>query len=121
MEDWGQLISFDPSVVLEPTSIDELKDMLEKVHRGELGDGRVRVPGSLHSCAKIVVSDALLDISGLPKTIEVDADGSGVVASANVTFHEFLAAVGQHGKSITATGGTDAQRLAGLISTDTAG
>src|SRR5436305_11197926 len=121
MEDWGQLISFDPGLVLRPASIDELKDMLEKVHRGELGNGRVRVPGSLHSCSKIVVSDTLIDVSALPKAIEFDADDAGVVATANVSLHEFLAAVGQHGKSITATGGTDAQRLAGLISTDTAG
>ena len=121
MEDWGQLISFDPSLVLRPASIDELKDMLERVHRGELAGGRVRVPGSLHSCAEIVVSDALIDVSGLPKAIEFDADDAGVVATANVSLHEFLAALGQRGKSITATGGTDAQALAGLISTDTAG
>jgi hypothetical protein len=121
MEDWGQLISFDPGLVLRPASIDELKDMLEKVHRGELGNGRVRVPGSLHSCSKIVVSDTLIDVSALPKAIEFDADDAGVVATANVSLHEFLAALGQRGKSITATGGTDAQALAGLISTDTAG
>jgi FAD/FMN-containing dehydrogenase len=121
MEDWGQLITFDPGLVLQPTSIDELKDTLEKVHRGELAGGRVRVPGSLHSCAKIVVADALIDVSALPKSIEFDADDAGVVATANVSLHEFLAALGQRGKSITATGGTDAQALAGLISTDTAG
>ena len=47
--------------------------MLEQVHRGEAGGGRVRVPGSLHSCAEIVVSDALLDISAMPKAIEFEA------------------------------------------------
>src|SRR5437764_975676 len=72
MEDWGQLISFDPGLVLRPSSMDELKDMLEKVHRGELGNGRVRVPGSLHSCSKIVVSATLIDVSALPNAIELD-------------------------------------------------
>ena len=119
LEDWGQLISFRPDV-LRPAGIDELKDTLERVHRGELGNGAVRVPGSLHSCSKIVVSDTLLDTSGLPKAIEFDAGDGAVEASANVTLHEFLAELGRRGKSVTATGGTDHQTLAGLISTGTA-
>jgi FAD/FMN-containing dehydrogenase len=120
MEDWGRLISFRPDLVLRPASIDELAGMLERISRGELGGGRVRVPGSLHSCSEIVVSDAILDISTLPKTIEFEAGDDAVTASANVTLHEFLAELGRRGKSVTATGGTDHQTLAGLISTGTA-
>jgi D-arabinono-1,4-lactone oxidase/FAD binding domain len=120
MEDWACLISFDPGLVLRPASIDELKGTLERIHRGEVGNGTVRVPGSLHSCSEIVVSDAILDTSGLPKSIELDAGGGAVEATANVSLHEFLAELGRHGKSVTATGGTDHQTLAGLISTGTA-
>jgi len=120
MEDWGKVISFRPDLVLRPTSMDELKATLERIHRGELGSGRVRVPGSLHSCSEIVVSDAILDTSALPKTIDFEAGNTAVVASANVTLHDFLAELGRRGKSVTATGGTDHQTLAGLISTDTA-
>lgn len=120
IEDWGQLISFEPGVVLRPASVDELKRLLEKVHLGELGKGRVRVPGSLHSCAKIVVADTLLDTSGLPKSMEFEDAGGAVVATANVTLHELLAEASVHGKSITATGGADMQTLAGVISTATA-
>jgi FAD/FMN-containing dehydrogenase len=120
MVDWGQLISFRPDLVLRPTSMEELKAMLERIHRGELGGGRVRVPGSLHSCSEIVVSDAILDTSALPKTIDFEAGNAAVIASANVTLHEFLAELGRRGKSVTATGGTDHQTLAGLISTGTA-
>ena len=120
LEDWAQLISFSPALTLRPTSIEELKAMLEKVDRGELGEGSLRVPGSLHSCAEIVVTDALLDTSGLPKEIVMDADRGGFVATANVRLHDLLAELGTHGKSLTATGGTDAQTLAGLISTGTA-
>jgi FAD/FMN-containing dehydrogenase len=120
LEDWARLISFTPELVLKPTSIDELKSMLEAVHRGDYAQKRVRVPGSLHSCSKIVVSDALLDISELPKTMDFDAGDTAVEASANVTLHEFLAELGRRGKSVTATGGTDHQTLAGLISTGTA-
>ncbi|HEX6713525.1 MAG TPA: FAD-binding protein [Thermoleophilaceae bacterium] len=120
LEDWAQLISFSPDLVLRPTSIDELASMLERIHAGDFEQRRVRVPGSLHSCSKIVVSDAILDISALPKTMDFDDDDGAVEASANVTLHEFLAELGRRGKSVTATGGTDHQTLAGLISTGTA-
>lgn len=117
LEDWGRMVAFTPDVVLRPTSIDELKTMLADAHAA---GRRVRVPGSLHSCAEIVVTDALLDTSGLPKEIVMDADRGGFVATANVRLHDLLAELGTHGKSLTATGGTDAQTLAGLISTGTA-
>jgi FAD/FMN-containing dehydrogenase len=117
MEDWGQLISFEPDRVLKPASVDELMSMLEHQH---WTGGPVRVPGSLHSCSQIVVSDTLIDISGLPKTIAMVDGDTAVEATANVSLHEFLAELGRHGKSVTATGGTDHQTLAGLISTGTA-
>jgi FAD/FMN-containing dehydrogenase len=120
LQDWGELIAFEPETVLAPTTIEELEETLERVHRGEIGKGRVRVPGSLHSCSEIVVSDVLLDISQLPKSIELENGNSEVTATANVSLHEFLAELGAHGKSVTATGGTDHQTLAGLISTGTA-
>jgi FAD/FMN-containing dehydrogenase len=120
MEDWGRVVSFEPNVVLRPASLDELKETLERVHRGEVANGRVRVPGSLHSCSEIVVSDAILDTSALPKAIDFEPDDSAVVATTNVSLHDFLAELGKRGKSVTATGGTDHQTLAGLISTGTA-
>jgi FAD/FMN-containing dehydrogenase len=56
----------------------------------------------------------------MPRAIDFDAGDGAVVATANVTLHEFLAALSRRGKSVTATGGTDHQTLAGLISTGTA-
>jgi FAD/FMN-containing dehydrogenase len=120
LRDWGQLISFSPGTVLRPTSVEELKRMLEQVHRGEIGNGRVRVPGSLHSCSEIAVAEAVVDVSALPKSIEFEGGDAAVTATANFTLHEFLAELGKRGKSVTATGGTDHQTLAGLISTGTA-
>lgn len=117
MTDWAELISFRPDLVLRPRSLEELKAALEQVHARQ---GRVRVPGSMHSCSEIVVADAILDSSGLPKAIEFDDGDAAVEASANVSLHDFLAALGRRGKSVTATGGTDHQTLAGLISTGTA-
>jgi FAD/FMN-containing dehydrogenase len=120
LRDWGELISFSPGTVLRPTSVEELKRMLESVHRGEIGNGRVRAPGSLHSCSEIAVGEAVVDVSALPKSIEFESGDGAVTATANFTLHEFLAELGRRGKSVTATGGTDHQTLAGLISTGTA-
>jgi hypothetical protein len=111
------MVAFTPEVVLKPTTVEELKAMLASAH----AEGRrVRVPGSLHSCAEIVVTDALLDTSGMPREIVMDPDLGGFVATANVRLHDLLAELSTHGKSLTATGGTDHQTLAGLISTGTA-
>jgi FAD/FMN-containing dehydrogenase len=120
IEDWGELVSFQPDLVLRPSSVEELKGMLERVHRGEIGNGRVRVLGSLHSCSEIVVAETILDVSGLPKSMDFEAGDGAVTATANVTLDEFLAELGRRGKSVTATGGTNHQTLAGLISTGTA-
>jgi FAD/FMN-containing dehydrogenase len=120
IEDWGQIVSFRPGTVLRPRSVDELKAMLEGIDGGEVGRRPVRVPGALHSCSPIVVCDTIMDVSGLPKAIDIPAGAGAVVASANVTLHEFLAALARRRRSLTATGGTDHQTLAGLISTGTA-
>ncbi|MEA2310343.1 MAG: hypothetical protein QOE28_311 [Solirubrobacteraceae bacterium] len=120
MRDWAQLISFRPDLVLRPSSIDELKGMLERVHRGEIGDGSLRVLGSLHSCSEIAVAGTVLDVSGLPTSMAFAPGDTAVAASANLTVHEFLAELSRRGRSLTATGGTDHQTLAGLISTATA-
>jgi len=120
LHDWGELISFSPATVLRPTSVDELKLMLEQVHRGEIGNGRVRVPGSLHSCSEIAVGETIVDIAALPRSIEFEEGDATVTVTANYSLHEFLFELSERGKSVTATGGTDHQTLAGLISTGTA-
>ena len=79
-----------------------------------------RVLGSLHSCSDICMSDAIIDVSDLPRTIEFNADYSKITVLANWHFRNFLLALREHGKSISATGGTDEQTLAGIISTNTA-
>ena len=120
IEDWAHLVSFQPRLYYRPQSLEELKHYLLAIQQGRLGPVSVRVLGGLHSCSDICVSDAILDVSDLPKTLEFSPDLSSVTVSANWHFHEFLEALAEKGKSITATGGTDEQTLAGIISTNTA-
>ena len=118
--DWARLVSFQPQLYFRPQSLEELKGFLVALQGGAFTQRSLRVLGGLHSCAEICVSDVVLDVCDLPKTLEFNADHSIVTVSANWHFHEFLLALSQEGKSITATGGTDEQTLAGIISTNTA-
>ncbi len=119
-EDWAKLISFRPRLYFKPQNIEELKGFLLSIYQGPFAGMIPRVLGSMHSCSNICVSDATLDVSDLPQTMEFSSDNSSVIVSANWHFHDFLLALSQRGKSISATGGTDEQTLAGIISTNTA-
>ncbi len=118
--DWARFISFSPQLYFRPQNLDELKSFLMVLQGATLGQKVVRVLGGLHSCSDICVSDTILDVSDLPKTIEFGENDTLVTVTANWHLHDFLAELSQHGKSIAATGGTDEQTLAGPISTATA-
>jgi D-arabinono-1,4-lactone oxidase/FAD binding domain len=120
IEDWARWVSFQPQLYFRPQSLEELKGFLIALQGGTFKQRSLRVLGGLHSCAEICVSDVIVDVCDLPKTLEFNVDRSIVTVSANWHFHEFLLALSQQGKSITATGGTDEQTLAGIISTNTA-
>ena len=119
-QDWAHLISFQPRLYFRPQSVEELKGFLLSIYQGPFQGKTPRVLGGLHSCSDICISDTTIDPSDLPQTIEFNADYSNVTVSTNWHFHDFLLALSQHGKSISATGGTDHQTLAGIISTNTA-
>jgi hypothetical protein len=119
-QDWAHFVSFQPRLYFRPQDLEELKSFLTSISQGAFKQIRPRVLGGLHSCSDIFVSDAIIDVSDLPRTIEFNSDYSKVTVSANWHFHDFLLALSEHGKSISATGGTDEQTLAGIISTNTA-
>ena len=118
--DWARFVSFTPQLYFRPQSLDELKGFLLSIYKGPFKQKKPRVLGGMHSCSDISVSDAVIDVSDLPRTIEFNDDFSTVTVTANWHFHDFLLALSEHGKSISATGGTDEQTLAGIISTNTA-
>ncbi len=119
-QDWARFVSFQPQLYFRPQSLDDLKSFMTAIHQGLFKQRTLRVLGGLHSCSDICVSDTIIDVSNLPRTIEFDENSTKVTVTANWHLHDFLQALGQRGKSISATGGTDHQTLAGLISTATA-
>src|SRR4030043_744638 len=120
IHDWSRYVSFRPNLYFRPQDLDDLKSFMTGVRMGIFKQKSIRVLGGLHSCSDSGLSDAVVDVSDLPRTIEFDASNTLVTVTANWHFHDFLLALSQHGKSISATGGTDHQTLAGIISTDTA-
>jgi FAD/FMN-containing dehydrogenase len=120
IQDWAQLVSFKPELYFRPKNVEELKGFMNSVAQGVFGRRNPRVLGGMHSCSDICVSDAIIDVSDLPYTLEFNDDASLVTVSANWHFRDFLLALSKRGKSISATGGTDEQTLAGIISTNTA-
>lgn len=119
-QDWAGVVSFRPKLYYRPQTIFDLKAFLLGIQLGYLPQDAPRVLGGLHSCSDICVSDTIIDSSALPRTIEFDPDLTRVTVTANWHLHDFLQALGERGKSISATGGTDHQTLAGVISTNTA-
>ncbi|MFE8600325.1 D-arabinono-1,4-lactone oxidase [Archangium violaceum] len=122
IKDWAGIVSFEPGLQLSPSDQGTLRAALDSIKDGVHKGKRIRVPGGLHSCAKILVSDAILDLRSLPKDpLQFSNDDKTVTVSANWTLHDFLEELGtKKNKSITATGGTDEQTLAGLLTTNTA-
>jgi len=121
--DWAGVVSFKPGAYLTPTSVAELKAILTYVQNCK-PEKSVRFLGGLHSCSDILESEIVIDTSRLPITFtvtKVPGGGVEVVASAFMHVHDFLARAARHDLSLTSLGGTDAQTLAGLISTNTAG
>jgi len=121
VSDWADMVSFSPDLYFKPSSIDELKAFLTNAVQGDNRPSAIRILGGLHSCSDIYESQVVIDTTAMPKTLEFDPGDGAVVATANWHLREFLYQTGLRKKSITATGGTDAQTLAGLISTNTAG
>lgn len=125
IRDWSAVIDFSPRAYHAPGDTEEVAAVLTGALRQGLNGGRLRVLGGMHSCSAIFQSDFVIDTSRLPLEFAVGrkaADGATrVTASAFMHVHDFLARAAAHGLSLTALGGTDAQTLAGLVATDTAG
>jgi hypothetical protein len=120
IRDWSHFVNFRPQLYFRPQDMEDLKRFLESMLQKVFVPRNLRVLGGLHSCSEICVSDGIIDVSDLPQSIEFGSGNASVTVSANWHLHDFLLALSRNGKSISATGGTDHQTLAGLISTATA-
>ena len=122
--DWSKYVDCNPDYYLRPQSLAEMQSLLTMIAQGAFGDKQLRFLGGQHSCSDIFSSEVIVDPTGLPLEFDVQplpGGGGQVTASAFMHAHEFLKRAADSKLSLTALGGTDAQTMAGLISTNTAG
>ncbi len=124
IKDWAGVVSFMPSRCFTPGDLNALKAILTNVLHGDPATS-VRILGSLHSCSGIFQSDVVIDTGQVRPLdfvlVKRARGGAEVEASAFMSVHDFLDKAAAANLSLTSLGGTDAQTLAGLISTNTAG
>ncbi|RIJ71090.1 FAD-binding protein [Nakamurella silvestris] len=109
----------DPSVILRPTSVEEVAALVRSA--ADTGTP-VRVVGSGHSFSDLVLTDGIMvDLSGLTGLLRVEA-GTGLVrVAAGTTLAELNVLLDRHGLAMPNLGDIDHQTLAGAISTGTHG
>lgn len=122
--DWSNFVECQPDYFFRPATLPEMQSILVMFAEGNFGERQLRITGGQHSCSDIFASEVVIDPTAMALEFSAtkNPDGSGtVIASAWMHAHEFNRRAGAAGLSLTALGGTDAQTMAGLISTNTAG
>jgi L-gulono-1,4-lactone dehydrogenase len=116
---WARSHRAEPSVVLEPTTIDGVRRAVGRVR--EAG-GTLRPVGSGHSfSAAARPDDAQLDVGALTGLVDLDLALRRATVLAGTTIRECSALLAGHGLALDALGDVDAQTIAGAISTGTHG
>ncbi|MGY0501017.1 D-arabinono-1,4-lactone oxidase [Nocardia sp. FBN12] len=108
-----------PAVVAAPRDVEELAAIVaDSVAAGRT----VRVAGSGHSFTDAVLTDGtLVDLSGLNKVLDVDADTGRVRVEAGISLHAASPILHDHGLAFPNLGDIDTQSLAGATATATHG
>ncbi|MFD4443646.1 D-arabinono-1,4-lactone oxidase [Nocardia sp. NPDC058519] len=108
-----------PAVVAAPRDVEELAAIVTDAAAA----GRtVRVAGSGHSFTDAVLTDGtLVDLSGLDKVLDVDADTGRVRVEAGISLHAASPLLHGHGLAFPNLGDIDTQSLAGATATATHG
>ena len=111
---WGGNVSYRAEGVERPTSIDELASLVVD------GDGIAAI-ASRHSFNRIGDGRTLVDLGGLPRSIEFDEVSDTVTAPAWITYAELSSALAARGRAIRNLASLPHISIAGAISTGTHG
>lgn len=113
--DWSGTVDYGPGPLHAPTSLDQLQELVGR-------SARIRALGSRHSFSEIAASDsALVSLSRMPSSIEVDPDAATVRVSAAVSYGELARAVWEQGFALSTMGSLPHISVAGAVATGTHG
>jgi FAD-linked oxidoreductase len=116
---WTGNVRCTPSAIVRPRSEDEVA---VAIRRAAAAGHKVRVAGSGHSYTEIVsTSGTLLSLEGMSGIVSVDAERSEATVWGGSRLRSLGGPLWERGFAMENLGDTDAQALAGAISTATHG
>lgn len=114
-KNWAGNLSYSASDLLEPGSVDELREMVATTPR-------IRALGSRHSFNKIADTSAVqISTAGIPLDLEVDAAGRTVTVGGGARYGEFVETLDRAGWALHNLASLPHISVAGAISTGTHG
>jgi alditol oxidase len=115
LTNWGGNITFAPRGFHQPTSVDELRQIVADSER-------VHALGSGHSFNAIAdTSGDLVSVADLPHTVEVDPERMTVTVGAGVRYAELTSSINAEGYALHNLGSLPHISVAGACSTGTHG
>ncbi len=116
---WAGNVVTRPKAIGQPSSLDELRDM---VTHAATQEWRIRVAGSGHSFAPLCQTDGLLlDLANMRGLESVDALTGDATIWAGSKIHELGKPLLEHGRAFANQGDIDRQAIAGAVATGTHG
>ena len=114
MKNWGGNIDYGDVEVHQPTTVEELSEIVAL-------SARCRALGSRHSFNRITAADTLIDTRQLPIEAVVADDRQSVRVSGPATYAELAKALGPHNLALSNMASLPHISVAGAISTGTHG
>jgi FAD-linked oxidoreductase len=119
MKNWAKTLSFNPSSIEAPASIEEIQNL---VKRADEQNKTIRTVGSAHSWTGLYqTTEWLCHLDNFQGLLAVDKENKKVTAKAGTKLHQFTHECFKHGLSFANQGDVDKQSLAGATSTGTHG
>src|SRR5689334_22128535 len=115
LTNWARNIVFTPSRFERPSRVEQGQELVA-------GAEHVRVLGTGHSLSDVAATDGLLlNLAGLPLTVDVDRASATVLVSAGARFGDLMGPLDDAGLALHNTGSLPHISVAGACSTGTHG
>jgi len=112
---WAGNLTYGASALLEPTSVDELCEVVAAAPR-------IRALGTRHSFNRIADTDGVqVSVAALPKRVEVDAEARTVTVSAGLRYGELVEELDRAGWALHNLASLPHISVGGAIATGTHG
>jgi xylitol oxidase len=115
MQNWSKNVDFNDKSYFQPTSLSELQGLIRN-------NSKVRARGTAHCFNEIAnTSSVAINLTKMPKTIEISAGKKSVLVAAGLTYGELAPALHTQGWALNNMASLPHISIAGSISTGTHG